>query len=256
MNNIIEEAAQAIQAAERIVILTGAGVSKESGVPTFRDAMEGLWAQYDPQQLATPFAFMEDPKLVWDWYEWRRELVRRAAPNPGHLAIAKLHDFKDTVHVITQNVDDLHEQANSKNIIHLHGNIARNKCFQNCQGNPTHIDVAQLQATSTPPKCPHCGAYVRPDIVWFGEALPSDAIGEAMDLSKSCDLMLVVGTSGQVRPASILPVIAAEIGAMVIEVNPDETPLTKYATHRLAGPSGELLPKLMQALEALQTHVG
>jgi len=251
--DLIQKAAELIYMAGSIVILTGAGVSKESGVPTFRDALEGLWAKYDPAQLATPQAFKATPKLVWDWYEWRRETAGKVAPNPGHFALAKLHDKKSNVHLITQNVDDLHEQAGSKNIIHLHGNIATHKCFDNCQGIPTLIDISTLDfdKDAGPPACPHCGAHVRPNVVWFGEYLPHDNLQRAISLSQNCDLMIVVGTSGMVSPASELPRLARQTGAKIIEVNPDQSMITRLAHVKLQGASGQMLPKVIEALDEI-----
>lgn len=245
------QVAHLLKTSRKIVILTGAGVSKESGVPTFRDAMEGLWARFDPQELATPQAFRANPKLVWEWYEWRRERVRSAAPNPGHLALAALERRFPTLTLITQNVDDLHERAGSRRILHLHGNIAQSKCFFDCQGSPTLIDVARLTwaKESGPPPCPHCGRWVRPDVVWFGEALPEDVLQEALIDSAHCDLMLVVGTSALVSPASAMPQIAYQNGAAVIECNPDSTPISSLARVRLPGPSGEMLPLVIEALD-------
>lgn len=247
---LIQQAAELIQQANTITILTGAGVSKESGVPTFRDALEGLWAKYNPEQLATPYAFQENPKLVWDWYEWRRELVASVSPNPGHYALAEIENFKDLVTIITQNVDDLHEQAGSKNVIHLHGNIATHKCFDNCQGTPTLIDTTQLEydAEAGPPKCPYCQAYVRPNVVWFHESLPLIELNKAVEFSQLCDLMIVVGTSGLVSPASELPRIAKQNSAKIIEVNPDYSMITRYADIKLEAPSGEILPQVIEAL--------
>src|SRR5690606_3211396 len=184
--NLIQQSAQIIHQANTLTILTGAGVSKESGVPTFRDALEGLWAQYDPQELATPQAFTSNPKLVWDWYEWRRKLASEVAPNAGHIALAELESIKDDVHIITQNVDDLHEQAGSQNVIHLHGNIATHKCFDNCRGIPTLIDITTLtyNKDATPPKCPYCGSNIRPNVVWFGENLPQYELNTAIEYSQ------------------------------------------------------------------------
>lgn len=246
----IQQAAEWLNTSTNIVILTGAGVSKESGVPTFRDAIDGLWSKYDPQQLATKEAFQANPKLVWDWYEYRRGLVRQAQPNPGHLALAELEKRFPELILITQNVDDLHEQAGSRNIIHLHGNIAQSKCFFDCQGSPTLIDVSQItwDQTSGPPPCPHCGRWVRPDVVWFGEMLPANALDAAYHASRSADLMLVIGTSGMVEPAAGLPRLARQTGAKVIEMNPDATPLTRYADLKLSGASGVILPQLIEAL--------
>jgi NAD-dependent deacetylase len=246
----IERAATHLHAAQHIAILTGAGVSKESGVPTFRDALTGLWAQYNPQELATPSAFRRSPKLVWDWYEWRREIIGKSQPNAGHIALADLHQHKDSVWLITQNVDDLHEQAGSQDVIHLHGNIAANKCFADCQGTPTLIDVATLDYEDVP-RCPFCNAYVRPDVVWFGEQLPREALGTAGIYSRDCDVMLVVGTSGMVSPASQLPSIAKQHGATLIEVNPDVSMITPLVDLHLQAPSGAVLPRVIRALRDL-----
>jgi NAD-dependent deacetylase len=246
----INEAAKLIKESQTIAVLTGAGVSKESGVPTFRDAMEGLWAKYDPQQLATPQAFNANPKLVWDWYEWRREMVAQARPNAGHFALAQLETMKDLT-IITQNVDDLHEQAGSRDVIHLHGNIASHKCFRNCQGNPTLIDISSLSydKDAGPPPCPHCGAHIRPNVVWFGEILPSYELHRAAEISQLCELMIVVGTSGLVSPAADLPRVAKEQGAIIIDVNPDYTTISRYADIRLEGASGVMLPQVLEALK-------
>lgn len=249
--NAIQQAAALLRTANRMVVLTGAGVSKESGVPTFRDALEGLWEQYDPQELATPDAYQRDPKLVWDWYQHRRDMANQASPNPGHQALANLEAHFPHFPLITQNVDDLHEQAGSTNVIHLHGNLAGTRCFYDCQGKPTPIDLNQIDwnRDNTPPACPHCGRKsARPDVVWFGEMLPERELSVAAEVSAKCDTMLVVGTSGMVTPAARLPGIAKQSGATIIEVNPDTTMITSIADLRLGGPSGEMLPKLVAAL--------
>jgi NAD-dependent deacetylase len=245
------EAARAIRTSRRLVVLTGAGISKESGIPTFRDALDGLWAKYDPQQLATPAAFRRNPKLVWDWYQYRRGLVAPASPNPGHYAIAELERYLSHVVVITQNIDGLHHAAGSHDVIAVHGDIRQNKCFANCQGESTLINIDELEwdREAGPPSCPFCGAYVRPNVVWFTESLPLDALERAFTLSQTCDVMLIVGTSGVVVPVATLPYYARENGAVLIEVNPVTTPITDIATLRLAGPAGEILPELVAALE-------
>ena len=246
----IKQAARIIKQAKRIAILTGAGVSKESGVPTFRDAMDGLWAKYDPQQLATARAFRQNPKLVWDWYQFRVGLVSKAKPNAGHFALAEIeHRFPETW-TITQNVDALHEESGSKNVIHLHGNLSQYKCFANCQGEPTIIDIDSFEwdRENGPPACPHCGDWVRPNIVWFGEMLPLDQLDKAKIVTVECDVMIVVGTSGLVTPAADLPRYAKEAGAMIIEANPDNSMITRIADIKLDGPSGEMLPKVVEAL--------
>ncbi len=248
---LIQQAAEIIGKSRNLAALTGAGVSKESGVPTFRDALDGLWAKYNPEELATPMAFKANPKLVWDWYEYRRNLVGQAKPNPGHYALAQLEKHAPKLAVITQNVDDLHEQAGSTKIIHLHGNIAQNKCFDNCQGTPTVIDVSKLDydKNSGPPACPHCGAYVRPDVVWYHEMLPEKELSQATMLSQQADVMIVVGTSGIVTPAARLPGIAKQSDATIIEINPDYSMITRIADIKLDGPSGEIMPLILAEIE-------
>jgi NAD-dependent deacetylase len=244
------EAARAIQNSQRLVVLSGAGVSKESGIPTFRDALDGLWANYNPQELATPDGFRRNPKLVWDWYDYRRGLLAQARPNPGHYALADLEDYLPQVVVITQNIDGLHSQAGSQDVIPVHGDIRRNKCFANCRGNPTYIDVETLEwdRASGPPRCPHCGAYVRPDVVWFEEMLPEAALQRAYALCMIADVMLVVGTSGLVQPIGSLPLVAHQRGAVIVEVNPNPSEITPVARWHLAGPSGEILPRIVAVI--------
>lgn len=250
-DDLIRRAADYLRAARQIAVLTGAGVSKESGIPTFRDALDGLWAQYDPTRLATPQAFNADPKLVWDFYEYRRQLMRPAQPNPGHYALAQLQQRFPTLRIITQNVDDLHERAGSTDVVRLHGNIARNKCVAFCQGNPTLVDVTSIDydKAAGPPPCPHCGKPVRPDVVWFGEMLPADQLQRAFDLLERADVMLVVGTSGLVSPSAEMPGRVKDRGGVVIEVNLDYSMITRIATIKLEGASGVMLPRLLAALE-------
>lgn len=245
-----QQAAAMIRASQRIVALTGSGISRESGVPTFRDALDGLWARYDPQELATPTAFRANPKLVWDWYEYRRGVARQAQPNPGHHALAELQRRFPGLRVITQNVDDLHERAGSTDVIRLHGSLHGNRCFYNCQGDPTLIDVSTLDfdPANGPPRCPHCGRWVRPDVVWFGEMLPPAQLHAAMDAAAHADLMLVIGTSGMVAPAADLPHLARRSGARLVEVNPAASTLTPVVDLWLQGPSGEVLPRVIAAL--------
>jgi NAD-dependent deacetylase len=226
-----------------VVALTGAGISAESGVPTFRDAQTGLWAQYKAEELATPAAFLENPRLVWDWYVWRRQLTRRAKPNPGHLALVELAQRYPRFSLITQNVDGLHARAGSRDVIELHGNIELNLCFD--EGTPVseYSDDASL-----PPRCARCGAYVRPGVVWFGEALPRRALERAEAAVRSCDVVISIGTSGLVHPAADLPLLARQNGALLVEINPNATPLTPHAHHVLSGPAGKVLPELVRAL--------
>jgi NAD-dependent deacetylase len=234
---------RALRAARHIVVLTGAGVSAESGIPTFRDAQIGLWAQYRPEDLATPEAFDRNPKLVWDWYAWRGEIVRDARPNPGHYALAELQRRVPQFDLITQNVDGFHQSAGSTGVIELHGNILRTKCSRE------DVVIDQWVASDeTPPRCPRCGAYLRPDVVWFGEMLPPAALEAAVQAANTCDVFFSIGTSGVVEPAASLAHIALQHNATLVEVNPTSTPLTSQATFVLQGASGEILPALIKAV--------
>lgn len=251
---LIDKAAGLLRGVERLAVLTGAGISKESGVPTFRDAMDGLWARYDPQQLATPQAFRRNPKLVWDWYAYRRELLANAAPNPGHYALVELEALIPKVVIITQNVDGFHRAAGSSDVIELHGNLSRDKCFADCRGNPTHVtpeEAVPPRNDEAPPRCPHCESYLRPDVVWFGEMLPPAALERGLQVSRSAQVMLVVGTSGVIQPAASMPYWAVKAGAKLIDVNPGEDEIGGAADVFLQGPSGEVLPRLVEALRAL-----
>lgn len=234
-----------LRRATHVVALTGAGISAESGVPTFRDAQSGLWAQYDPQELATAAAFRRNPALVWDWYEWRRSLVAQAAPNPGHRALAEMEQKVPHFTLVTQNVDGLHRQAGSRNLLELHGNIMRNKCFS----EETVIAAGDEEPGdgAGPPRCPHCGDYLRPDVVWFGEALPEGELSAAMRAVEECQMLLCIGTSGLVHPAASLPLLAAERGALTVEINPQVTALSQWMDYVLRGPAGEVLPALLKA---------
>lgn len=231
-----------LKSAQRVVALTGAGVSAESGIPTFRDARTGLWAQYNPMQLATPEAFARNPKLVWDWYEWRRALRRDTQPNAGHYALAALEKFLARVVIITQNIDGLHQLAGSSDVIELHGNLQRNKCSR--ENIVIERDAARPTAEGLL-ACPRCGAYLRPDVVWFGESLPPDALSRAFSEATHCDVFFVIGTSGVVEPAASLPRYAKRAGAFVVEINPEETPLSAMADVVLRGKSGEILPQIV-----------
>lgn len=231
-----------LQNAKHVAVLTGAGTSAESGVPTFREAQTGLWQQYDPTELATPQAFRRNPKLVWDWYAWRRELVARAEPNAGHYALAAMVKHVPTFTLITQNVDSLHQRAGSENVLELHGNIKRIKCFD------CGRFVKEFEETAvSPPHCPHCNGYLRPDVVWFGEGLPQATLQRAFIAARNCDVFLSVGTSALVHPAASLPVEAIQNNRTAVEINPQSTPLTAHMTFVLNGPSGEILPELVKA---------
>ncbi|MEW5871767.1 MAG: NAD-dependent deacylase [Chloroflexota bacterium] len=235
-----------LRTARSVAVLTGAGISAESGVPTFREAQIGLWARFRPEELATPQAFRKDPRLIWEWYTWRRELVQQARPNPGHLALAAMEERIPVFALITQNVDGLHQLAGSGNrfpVIELHGNICRTKCFEEDIPVETWEETDQI-----PPRCPRCGGPLRPDVVWFGEALPLQAIQAAWEATQTCEIFFSIGTSGLVEPAASLPFMALKAGASVVEVNPNETPLTSHATYVLNGPSGIILPAIVKAI--------
>jgi NAD-dependent deacetylase len=228
-----------------VVVLTGAGISAESGVPTFRDAQTGLWAKYRAEELATPEAFLENPRLVWDWYVWRRQLTAQARPNPGHFALVELAKRVTDFTLVTQNVDGLHARAGSRDVIELHGNIELDVCFD--EGTPVGAGEYRDDG-SVPPRCARCGAYVRPGVVWFGESLPRRALDRAEAAVGSCELVLSIGTSSLVQPAAGLPLLAKRHGALLVEVNPNPTPLTPHADYVLSGPAGEVLPELVRAL--------
>ncbi|MCB0174821.1 MAG: NAD-dependent deacylase [Anaerolineae bacterium] len=235
---------ETLRSAGHVAVLTGAGVSAESNIPTFRDAQTGLWAKYSPEELATPQAFRRNPQLVWDWYAWRRELVSRADPNPGHFALVELAGLVPKLTLITQNVDGLHQRAGSDDVIELHGSITRIVC-----SSDRRVAETWSEAGETPPRCPDCDSYLRPDVVWFGEALPNQALHRAFQAAETCDLFLSVGTSALVHPAASLPFTALERRTPTIEINPDETPLTPHATFVLPGPSGQILPALVAGLK-------
>ena len=233
------EAARAwVHAAQNIFVLTGAGISAESGVPTFRDALTGLWARFDPEELATEEAYRRQPALAWQWYQHRRELVAAAKPNPAHYALAELARRK-SVTLVTQNIDGLHQQAGSEHVVELHGNLFANKWLDGCGRCDTVPPVP-----GEPPHCALCGAMMRPGVVWFGEDLPRVARFRADHAAQHCDLCLVVGTSGLVYPAAALPGLAKEHGARVIVVNPQPSALDDTADLVLRAAAGECLPLL------------
>lgn len=226
----------------KLVALTGAGVSQESGLRTFRDAQTGLWAQYKPTELASPEAFARDPKLVWDWYAWRREAVKGVRPNPGHYALVEIEKRIPQFTLITQNVDNLHRFAGSRNVLELHGNIQRVRCADCYTFTETWDDDSEMV-----PRCKECGGLLRPDVVWFGEALPRDQLEVAVTAARSCDVFFSIGTSGVVQPAASLAFAAHNRGAVVVEINAEPTPLTPKADYVLQGKSGEVLPRLVEA---------
>jgi NAD-dependent deacetylase len=245
MPELVDRAAALLGNARSVCVLTGAGISAESGIPTFRDAQQGLWASYDPMQLATPEGFAEDPELVWRWYESRREYVRKAQPNPGHYALAELACRVRSLTLVTQNVDGLHQRAGSSGVVEYHGNILRDRCTVEHRV----VDRAPDEpGTSALPRCAGCGALLRPDVVWFGEIIPRQAMLLADAAAAGCDVFMSVGTSSLVYPAAGLAESALRAGAKVIEVNPNPTDLSRLADIQLRGPAGAVLPGLLAAL--------
>jgi len=223
--------------AKKIVVVTGAGISQESGIPTFR-GKDGLWKKHDPMKLATIDAFYDDPKLVWEWYEDRRKNILSAKPNPGHTAIAELEKFAKVV-ILTQNIDGLHQKSGSTNVLELHGSIIRIKCTV-CD----YKDEISSRFEELPPRC-KCGEILRPDVVWFGESLPQDVWSEAIIHSNSCDVMIIAGTSLVVSPANTLPIYAKQNNALLIEVNPEKTIMSTDMDLSLKTTSANALPKLV-----------
>lgn len=257
LDHVDDEIAALARSARRVAVLSGAGISAESGVPTFREVQQGLWEQFSAQDLATPEAFEEDPALVWTWYRWRQSLIQAVDPNPGHLALARwqqaLAEAGGRLSISTQNVDDLHERAGAEVLAHLHGSIAAHRCT-GC-GTPAQLPAPDWDGfevapqAEEPPSCEHCAdGLIRPDIVWFGEMLPMDAFDATMEAIRAADLVLVVGTSGIVQPAAGLPLLALERGTPLVEVNPEETELSETMDFVLRGPSGRILPALLERI--------
>ena len=254
----IDRARQLLGSASRILILTGAGVSAESGVPTFRGS-DGLWRTHRPEALATPQAFQADPRLVWEWYGWRRERVGACRPNAAHLAIARLTLRNADARLVTQNVDGLHELALEEAVsegnfpedsaaraapIRLHGSIFRTRCT-GCDDRTSDRHPVEVRSEASLPRCGQCAALLRPDVVWFGEGLDPEILRKAMERAETAEVCLVVGTSGIVHPAASLPLLTRESGGVVVEVNTESTPLTEVAVSSIRGQAGQILPRLL-----------
>jgi len=237
-----ESLRERIRPETKLVVITGAGISAESGVPTFRGE-DGLWRRFRAEELATSWAFQRDPKLVWEWYDWRRGIISRAKPNPGHLAIAELERLLPNFYLITQNVDGLHRRAGNRKLVEIHGNL----WFVRCTREGTVTENYEVPLKEIPPRC-RCGALLRPHVVWFGESLDPDDLRRSLELVRNCDLLLVVGTSGVVQPVASFPWEAKERGAFVLEVNPQSTPISSVADLSLRGKAGEVLPKLVEEI--------
>ena len=239
--HIPEALLAALRDSRHVCVLTGAGVSAESGVPTFREAQDGLWADHDPLQLATPEGFLSDPELVWSWYRWRRELVAEVEPNPAHLGLAELAELVPRLTLVTQNVDCLHQRAGSTDVIEFHGNLFADLCFDERR-------AVDCDADDPAPTCPSCGALVRPGVVWFGEAIPEDALDLSFAAASDCDVFLSVGTSSLVYPAAGLADIARQNGAVTIEINPE--PSRNDFDFVLENKAGAAIPALVSSLSS------
>lgn len=247
---ISEAIISTIKKARRIVVFSGAGMSAESGVPTFRDDLTGLWQQYDFMKLATPEAFKADPALVWGWYEWRRTRLLAVEPNAGHQAIARWQAHYPLT-IVTQNVDDLHERAGSYNVIHIHGSIFAPRCTK-CK-TPYEFESHYVQEPESgrridPPSCKVCQHPVRPGVVWFGEALHEPDLRAAIFAAENCDLVIAVGTSGVVQPAALIPRWAKDKGAVVVQINPNPTPIDEVSDYNIRMTAAQALPQIVEAL--------
>lgn len=236
--------------AKRVAVLTGAGISAESGVPTFRGE-NGLWEKYRPEELANFNAFMRNPELVWEWYLYRRRLIEEVQPNPAHYTLAEMEAHYDDFVLSTQNVDGLHQKAGSKRIFELHGNITRNKC-SSCE---RPYEMGEFKKGDPIPRC-GCGGYIRPDVVWFGEMLPEIVLRRSSDAAKGAEVFFSIGTSAQVYPAALLPTDAKRAGAYVVEINAESTPISNVVDESIIAKAGEALPALWQLVnERFSTQV-
>lgn len=234
---MIDKGFELLRDSEYLVALTGAGISKESNVPTFRGE-DGLWRNYDPMQLATPSAFMRNPKLVWEWYAWRQGLITECSPNPAHLTLASLEEKGYLKSLITQNVDGLHRRAGSINVLEVHGDLWATKCISCSFHGRLFKPVEQA------PLCPECGQLLRPNVVWFGESLDPTIMSKVYDELSRADTILVVGTSALIQPAASFPLIVKQSGGKIVEINVERTPLTGLADVHIEGKAGEILPEI------------
>lgn len=242
-----KQAITALRSARHLVVFTGAGVSAESGVPTFRGA-GGLWRNYDATSLATPQSFARDPKLVWEFYNYRRDLLAPLTPNPGHYATATLEKKVPEFTLVTQNIDNLHREAGSENLVELHGNIWWVRCAdEECEYSRLPVENRQVPVEPIPPPCPRCGGFLRPHVVWFGEMLDGEVLQKALAAVEACDYLIVAGTSAVVQPAASMPLMARHAGAFVLEINPERTEISNMMDESVQAASGAALPRLVEA---------
>jgi NAD-dependent deacetylase len=254
MQLLTEDLLKRLGNAQHVMVLTGAGMSAESGVPTFRDAQTGIWENFRPEDLATPEAFEANPAQVWQWYQERRALIKLARPHAGHQALVQLESMVPDLELVTQNVDGLHQLAGSQKVTELHGNILRSKCH--ITGRPIGAEWLADSVQAVPPSPYVSNGFARPDVVWFGEVLPTQALELAMKAALNCDFCISAGTTSLVQPAARLPLMALERGAVLIEINPSETPLSPHANQCLRGPASEVLTNMVGQLTAWKNDSG
>lgn len=241
------ELVERIASARHVAVLTGAGISAESGIPTFRDE-DGLWERFKPEELANVRAFLRNPELVQKWYEHRRAVAEERSPNPGHRALAELETLVDRFTLVTQNVDNLHRRAGSRRVVELHGNITRSYCID-CEDSASE-DVMRPIAEGKRAICPSCGGLIRPDVVWFGEMLPVEAMQAASDAADEAEVFLSIGTSAVVYPAAGIPLQAKAAGAYVAEINIEPSAIADELDEVVLGPAGRVLPALVEAVRS------
>ncbi|MGE5430382.1 MAG: SIR2 family NAD-dependent protein deacylase [Syntrophomonadaceae bacterium] len=247
MRTLRRDFVEVLKEAENVVFFTGAGISAESGISTFRGT-DGIWNKLKPEELASFDAFLKNPDRVWEWYQYRRHIIDKSKPNPAHLAIAEMQDYFKNVTVVTQNVDNLHRRAGSRTVYELHGNIERNYCIQ-CK---TPYNSPEFAPDDKVPRCENCGGLIRPDIVWFGEMLPEEDFSLSEEAAEKCDIIFSVGTSSIVYPAARIPLLAKRLGAYLVEVNLEETEISPLANYVLTGKAGEILPEILQDLKKIK----
>ncbi len=239
-----EEFLVRLKKADSILFFTGAGISAESGISTFR-GKDGIWNKLKPEELASFDAFMRNPDMVWEWYQYRRKIIGESSPNPGHNAIAEFEKYFAEITVVTQNVDNLHRRAGSTKVLELHGNIERNFCID-CR---TFFNLHEFKDDNKVPKCSKCGGFIRPDVVWFGEMLPQEVFRDAESAAERSDICFIIGTSAVVYPAAYIPISAKSSNSFLVEVNIEETEMTRMVDYSIIGKAGEILPGILDIIK-------